>query len=241
MKKALKIAVDVLAWIVLIAAFLVTIMVFSSQRNDGIPNLLGIMPMSVQSESMNPTFKEGDLIFIKETDLMELKKDDVITFFTIIQGNRVLNTHRIVEINESGSSKSFTTKGDNNPIKDELTVYPADIVGIWTGAKIPGGGRVIDFLRTKTGFFVCILIPMAIFFLFELYKFIVVLIEAKKPKMSEEEEEEIKKKAIEEYLAKEKAKEQEQNNGQDAVQESVQAEETAQAPDAPEENENKEG
>ena len=46
---------------------------------------------------------------------------------------------------------------------------------------------------------------MAIFFLFELYKFIVVLIEAKKPKISEEDEEAIKKKAIEEYLAKEKA------------------------------------
>ena len=241
MKKALKIAVDVLAWIVLIAAFLVTIMVFSSQKNNGIPNFLGYMPMSVQSESMNPTFKEGDLIFIKETDLMDLKTDDVITFYTIIQGTRVLNTHRIIEVKDNGSANIFITKGDNNPIKDELSVYPSDIVGVWTGAKIPGGGRVIDFLRTKTGFFVCILIPMAIFFLFELYKFIVVLIEAKKPKMSEEEEEEIKKKAIEEYLAKEKAKEQEQNNGQDAVQEPVQAEETAQAPDAPEENENKEG
>ena len=231
MKKALKIAVDVLAWIVLIAAFLVTIMVFSSQKNNGIPNLLGIMPMSVQSESMNPTFKEGDLIFIKETDLMNLKTDDVITFYTIIQGNRVLNTHRIVGIDESGSSKIFTTKGDNNPVEDELPVYPADMVGVWTGAKLPGGGRVIDFLRTKTGFFICILIPMAIFFLFELYKFIVVLIEAKKPKMTEEEEEEIKKKAIEEYLAKEKEKE--LNKDQDA--------ESAKTPDAPEENENKEG
>ena len=45
---------------------------------------------------------------------------------------------------------------------------------------------------------------MAIFFLFELYKFITVLIETKKPKISAAEEEEIKKKAIEEYLAKEK-------------------------------------
>ena len=239
MKKTLKIAVDVLAWVVLIAAFLVTLMVFSSQRNNGIPSIFGIMPMSVQSESMNPTFKEGDLIFIKEADLMTLKTDDVITFHTIIQGTRVLNTHRIIKIEDTGSNKIFTTKGDNNPAEDTIPVYPTDIVGVWTGAKLPGGGRVIDFLRTKTGFFICILIPMAIFFLFELYKFIVVLIEAKKPKMSEEEEEEIKRKAIEEYLAKEKEKE--QNNGQDAVQEQAQAEETAKAPDAPEENENKEG
>ena len=63
----------------------------------------------------------------------------------------------------------------------------------------------MNFLRTKTGFFVCILLPMAIFFLFELYKFIVVLIEIKRPdapELSEEEKEEIRRRAVEEYLAK---------------------------------------
>ena len=47
MKKALKIILDVLAWILLIIAFLITILVFASAKNDGIPNLFGIMPMSV--------------------------------------------------------------------------------------------------------------------------------------------------------------------------------------------------
>ncbi|MBR0483292.1 MAG: hypothetical protein IJJ69_00755, partial [Oscillospiraceae bacterium] len=65
-------------------------------------------------------------------------------------------------------------------------------------------GNVMNFLRTKTGFFVCILIPMAIFFLFELYKFIVVLIEIKRPAVLEIDEEEIKRRAIEEYLAEQK-------------------------------------
>ena len=43
---------------------------------------------------------------------------------------------------------------------------------------------------------------MAIFFLFELYKFIVTLIEVKRPEPAEQlDEEEIKRRAIEEYLA----------------------------------------
>ena len=67
------------------------------------------------------------------------------------------------------------------------------------------GGKVLDFLRSKTGFFVCVVIPMAIFFLFELYKFIATLIESKQKTMSVEEEEEIKRKAVEEYLAKQQA------------------------------------
>ena len=59
----------------------------------------------------------------------------------------------------------------------------------------------MNFLRTKKGFFICIIIPMALFFLFELYKFIIALIEAKRPETPEIDEEEIKRRAIEEYLA----------------------------------------
>ena len=58
----------------------------------------------------------------------------------------------------------------------------------------------MSFLRTKTGFFICILIPMALFFLFELYKMIVTIIEIKRPALSAADEEEIKRKAVEEYL-----------------------------------------
>ena len=206
MKKALKIIVNALAWILLILAFLVTILVFTSERNNGIPSLFGVMPMTVESDSMAPTFKKGDMIFVKETDLYDLKVDDVITFYTVIDGNRVKNTHHIVAIEDlDNSARNFTTKGDNNPVADESPTYSSDIIGRWTGAKIPGFGKVLNFLRTKTGFFICILIPMALFFLFELYKFIVTLIEVKKPKISKEDEEEIKRKAIEEFLAKERA------------------------------------
>ena len=206
MKKVLKVVVDVLAWIILIAAFLVTLMVFSSSRNGGIPSLFGVSPMSVQSDSMAPTFKQGDLIFVKKiNDMYSLQTNDVITFYTIIEGMRVLNTHRIVEISDNNGTRSYITRGDNNPLDDEIPVYPSDIVGRWTNVKIAGGGKVLDFLRSKTGFFVCVVIPMALFFLFELYKFIATLIESKQKTMSVEEEEEIKRKAVEEYLAKQQA------------------------------------
>jgi signal peptidase len=87
-----------------------------------------------------------------------------------------------------------------------MPAYEGDIIGQWTNVKISGFGKVMAFLRTKTGFFVCILIPMALFFLFELYKFIVTLIEVKKGDEPEPlDEEEIKRRAIEEYLAQQKA------------------------------------
>ena len=208
MKKVLKICFNVIAWIVLIAALLVTILVFTADRNNGVSSLFGFMPMTVESDSMVPTFKTDDMIFCKEIDdVKDLKKDDVITFWTIIDGQKVKNTHRIVEVVDTNGNLSFVTKGDNNDINDTLSVYSSDIIGKWTGTKIGGFGKVMDFLRTKTGFFVCILIPMALFFLFELYKLIVTIVEVKKPVLSEADEEDIKKRAVEEYLAEQKKNE----------------------------------
>ena len=64
----------------------------------------------------------------------------------------------------------------------------------------------MDFLRTKTGFFICILLPIALFFL---YKLIATIIEIKRPAITESDEEEIKRRAVEEYLAQQKKKEEE--------------------------------
>jgi len=208
MKKAIKITVSILAWIMLIFALLVTIVVFSAERNNGVSNILGYMPMTVESDSMSPTFKKGDLIIVNEVnDVNTLSEDDVITFWTRINGKRVKNTHRIVGIEEENGVRRFVTRGDNNSADDDMKVDTGDIIGKWNKTKISSMGKVLDFLRTKKGFFICIIIPMAIFFLFELYKFIATLIEVRKPETPEIDEEEIKRRAIEEYLAEQKKKE----------------------------------
>lgn len=202
MKKVLKNIVSVIAWIILIFALLVTILVFSAEKNNGVSSLFGYIPLTVESDSMKPTFSKDDFIIIKEIDdVNTLQKDDIITFWTIINGQKEKNTHRIIEVNNVNGNISFTTKGDNNDIKDSLQVYPADIIGKWTDFRIGGFGKVMSFLRTKTGFFICIIIPMVLFFLFELYKLIVVIVEVKRPAAAEIDEEEIKRRAIEEYIA----------------------------------------
>ncbi|MBR1739702.1 MAG: signal peptidase I [Ruminococcus sp.] len=214
--KILKIVFNVLAWVLLIFALLITMVVFSSNKNNDVANLFGYIPLTVESDSMLPKFKTGDLIICKEVDdVYDLKEGDVITFWTIINGNKVKNTHRIVEIVDTDNSRSFITRGDNNDANDETNVRAGDVIAKWTNIKVSGFGKVMDFLGTRKGFFICIIIPMALFFLFELYKFIATLVEIKKPAISEEDEEEIKRRAIEEYLASQKEKEKE-GSGKDS-------------------------
>ena len=206
MKKVLKVVINILLWALLIFAFLVTLIVFTSDRNNGVPKFLGFSPLTVRTGSMSPTFEEDDIIIVKEIDdLYKLEEGDVITFYTIIEGKRQLNTHRIKEIVKTESDISFITKGDYNSRQDDLQAYSSDIVGKWTGIRLKGWGKAMDFLQTKKGFFICILLPMILFFLFELYKFIVALVAYKRPEKVELDEEEIKRKAIEEYLAAQKA------------------------------------
>jgi len=226
MKKAVKIIVNILAWVFLLLALLVTIIVFSAERNNGVSNIMGFMPMTVESNSMKPTFNKGDLIIVKEIDdVNDLKEDDVITYWTHINGKRVKNTHRIVKVNlnDDGQIESFTTRGDNNNgIDDDTPASPNDIIGKWSGKKLSGCGKVLDFLRTKKGFFICIIIPMAAFFLFELYKFIATLVDIKKGDAPEQlDEEEIKRRAIEEYLAEQKKKEAEASGNASEAKEAV--------------------
>ena len=232
MKKVLKVIVNIAAWIIVFLALFVTILVFSSSTNSGVPNLLGYIPLTVESDSMSPTFKVGDLIISKQIDdITALNQGDVITFWTIIDGQKVKNTHRIVEISERDGIRSFVTRGDNNPVDDESQVYAGDIIGKWTETKLSGAGTAMAFLRTKVGFFVCILIPMAIFFLIELYKFIVTMIEIKRPAAEGPalDEEEIKRRAIEEYLASQKQAEEAAKKEADADNKSA-AEDKADEP-----------
>lgn len=179
MKKAVTIIISVLLWIVIIVAALFAFTTLATKDENKVANIAGYTPLSVQTDSMSPTFNAGDLIFIKKCDTSTLKEGDIITFHTIIQNQYVLNTHRIAAIENYGSVRSFTTKGDNNIIEDTHHIADGDIVGKYVG-RLPGFGKLIDFISSSTGFLVCIVLPMLIFFGYQVYHLIVVSIQLKK-------------------------------------------------------------
>ena len=205
MKKVVGIVINVILWLFVVFAALTTVVVFTGTSNNGVGNLFGYMPFSIQTQSMEPTIKAGDVVIGKEVDFNTLKEGDIITYWTTVDEQKILNTHRITKVISKGSVPSFKTKGDNNQIEDEYTVAAADIVAKYN-SKISGLGKAVDLLETQKGFFICIVLPLILFFLYKLYHFIKVLVTVKQEKagLSKEDEEELKKKAVEEYLAKQK-------------------------------------
>lgn len=213
LKRIVNVFVDILVVLILMVSIIVVMLSLTS-KSSGVPNIFGIAPLSVQTESMKGTVDPGDLIFCTLTEIDdEFQKDDVVTFPIEINGEQVLNTHRIVEVVKDQNITYYKTQGDNketNPEPDKDLQTSSTIVAKYTGTKIPGLGNVLSFIRTQLGFFLCILLPMIIFFIYEGIRVIINLLAYNKVKAFEEAQsavnnseltEEQKQKAIEEYLA----------------------------------------
>lgn len=184
-KKAASIAVSVVMWIIILMAALFAFTTLATKDDGSVSNFAGFTPLAVQSESMAPTFQEGDLIVIQQCDPATLKEGDVVTFHTIIDNQYALNTHRIVSIDEVNGTRSFTTKGDNNELTDQHVIADGDIVGKYV-FTIPFMGKVIDFLSSSVGFLIVIVIPMLLFFIYQVYHLVIVGMNLKRA-MAEED------------------------------------------------------
>ena len=176
-KRILNTVVNVLLVLAIALAAMCTYVSYVSTSGNGVPSLFGIRMFSIQTESMYPTLLPGDLIFDKAVkDPGELRKGDIITYWTVINGERVLNTHRIHEIYDGGGYLIFATKGDNNTAADALTVHESEVVGKFS-TRVAGVGKVFDYLQTSTGFLIVVVVPVFLFFLFHLVQFFRVLFE----------------------------------------------------------------
>ena len=210
-KKILNIVLDVVIAIVLVfAAFLAIVSIRSKAKGyNQYTEIFGTAYVAVASSSMEcdgipdyvpegkpDGFNKGDLIKIKLIDAEQAKQlevGDIISFETtrIIEGKRVLNTHRIVEIrtDSEGNVTQFVTKGDNpvsNPDNDKDPVSIANVVGVYQG-KASGIGHVFLFMGTSAGFFVCIVLPTLIIVAYCVVNLILVIKKEKKVQTAEAE------------------------------------------------------
>lgn len=191
--KFLKGFFTVIMTIVIIVALFLTWMTLSIKKY-GYPNMLGYAIMSVENDEMAPTFVKGDIIVSKVTDNKIYKENDVITFLEETEEDTLIyKTRRVESIINLNDEDVYVTKGDNNIAVDEFQVNPNKIVAQYEGLKISFLGTVLSYLRTKMGFFICIIIPLLLFFIYQLYKFIMLVIEYSHDEEEEEEKEEVKK------------------------------------------------
>lgn len=134
-----------LKWLLTLVLIILAVFFLLSQLN--LPGNYRVF--LVQSGSMSPALKTGDVVIIKPVSLY--KVNDIITFNS--QQNFTV-THRITQVNNN----SFITKGDANPVVDQNTLHNSDILGK-VFFTIPKIGYFIMFVKSLPGLIILIIIP----------------------------------------------------------------------------------
>ncbi len=105
----------------------------------------------VRSESMKPAINLGDVVIARPAGTIDgVKQGDIVTYAL----GKNLITHRVISI-EGGT---LTTKGDANEDPDPRPVQFSQVKSRYL-FKIPYVGYLASFVRTKTGWFLAIILP----------------------------------------------------------------------------------
>ena len=214
----LNVFIIVLIVLILLVSVLVATMALTSKADPtGLPNLFGYTVQYVQTNSMDCPSPEGyqggnfsdkDVIIGRKytpAEFPEFELGDVITYNSHqldSENKDRLITHRIVDIEKDANGNVvYQTWGDNRdvaPVPDQEKVeeylQPMDIVAVnetdkYHGGVLKGFADFFRLLRSQLGFFLIVLMPMIIFFIYAIVRVVISAMNYKKGKEEEEKQE----------------------------------------------------
>lgn len=144
----------------LVCLIIIGISIFSlieAKRDpDNLLTVLNYMPAVVRSGSMVPSIQLGDMVISKVVGPNDIKIGDVISYRT---DNGIPIIHRVVGLIEKDGKILFETKGDANDAKDSMPVPQEKVIGRFV-YKVSRVGYVVQFIKTRAGFFLVIIVPI---------------------------------------------------------------------------------
>jgi signal peptidase len=104
-----------------------------------VPKMAGATPLTVLTQSMEPGYPPGTLIFVRPVKADDIRIGDVITY-QIQSGEPAVISHRVIAINSGADgSETFVLRGDNNTTADPAAVIPAQVKGrLWYAVPFVG-------------------------------------------------------------------------------------------------------
>ncbi len=209
--------INILIVMVLIVSIVIAVMALSSRAN-GLSTIFGYTIQTIESDSMKGgspdgypegDFGNGDLMIAKAVngDIdIEFDVGDIVTFIEKdTDGNDAYIVHRIVDrVEREDGNYLYQTQGDNRDMAEVpdqrdvseylikgqfVSVYYTDT---YTGKIIKGVGGFLDYLRSQQGFFFVVLLPMILFFIYEVIRVVMNMTNYRKAKAQEEQEEAVK-------------------------------------------------
>ncbi|HEX8086512.1 MAG TPA: signal peptidase I [Solirubrobacteraceae bacterium] len=105
---------------------------------------LGVAPHVELSDSMAPTLRAGDVLWLDRIAASDAKVGDVVAFDDPDRHAVVL--HRVQRIRADRDRLAFTTRGDANNASERWSVPRDGRLGRYVGVRIPEAGRAVSAL-----------------------------------------------------------------------------------------------
>lgn len=166
MKKKLSIIWSIIQVIIIIFVVLVTVFVLCKNKY-GYTEIANYNFSYISNEDTKylKNTKKSDLLLVKKDN--SIKQGDNIYYYDIYKNKYTIRQANIIKIDETSYyiSESSSIEKDKIIGKEYKTV--------------PKLGGILSFLETKLGFILCIIFPLIIIFIYQIYKFISTIKEEK--------------------------------------------------------------
>ena len=125
---------------------------------------------TILTQSMYPTIEAGDVIVTYKEDNNKYNTGDIITFISENNVGMTI-THRVKEVYSVNNEYSYKTKGDNNNTEDNEIIKGNNVLGRVI-LKVPKAGYIQQFLVSKTGWIVAVILPALGIIIYDILKII---------------------------------------------------------------------
>ena len=106
--------------------------------------LFGFVPYTINNNTMEPAYKKGSIVYVKDSSFEDIKVKDSITY--LIDEDLTLDTHRVLE--KDIETELFITKGDANNTENSIPVHYQNILGV-VKYSVPLLGYLSVYSRRK--------------------------------------------------------------------------------------------
>ena len=152
------------AFVYLLAAVIIVAAAFFAADRSPDKSLFGYRYYVVLTDSMEPAFRSGDMVFVKRCPAEGIQPGDVITF-NPSSGSEAYLTHRVIEkLNDyQGTGVTcFKTKGDANDAEDSFLIDEGRVIGK-VQFHVPKMGTIVRFVQLRWYFVLPLIVLMIVF------------------------------------------------------------------------------
>ena len=133
-----------------------------------VPYLFGERSLTVLSGSMEPQLHVGDVVVVDQVPPLDVRVGDIVTFRDPEDASRLI-THRVREIDVTGSQVAFVTKGDANTTVEHWKINSDGTIGrvryhVWRL------GYLMFWIRSPLGRLGMVVVPALLLGVFELWR-----------------------------------------------------------------------